>query len=57
MSVIFILIAVSMLVAAGFLVAYIWAHNDGQFDDDYSPSVRMLKDEEKGHNKEDIHKL
>lgn len=48
MSVIFILIAVSMLIAAGFLGAYIWAHHNGQFDDDYSPSIRMLNDEEKG---------
>lgn len=52
MSVIFILIAVSMLVAAAFLGAYVWAHNDGQFDDDYSPSIRMLNDEETG-SKED----
>lgn len=56
MSVIFILIAVSMLVAGGFLGAYIWAHLDGQFDDDYSPSIRMLKDEENG-TKEDLKKL
>ena len=56
MSVIFSLIAVSMLIAAGFLGAYVWAHHDGQFEDDYSPSIRMLKDEEKS-KKEEINKL
>ncbi len=42
MEVIFILIAVSFLMAVGFLIAFLWAVKDKQFDDDYSPSVRML---------------
>jgi cbb3-type cytochrome oxidase maturation protein len=32
------------LVAGGFLAAFIWATNDGQYDDTYTPSVRMLFD-------------
>ncbi len=46
MSVIFILIAISLLVATGFLVAFIWSIKDGQYEDDYTPSVRMLFDDE-----------
>lgn len=44
MSVIYILISVSFLVAIGFLAAFIWSVRNGQYDDDYSPSVRMLMD-------------
>jgi cbb3-type cytochrome oxidase maturation protein len=46
MSAIFILIAVSLIVAAGFLAAFLWATQSGQYDDDYTPSVRILFDEE-----------
>lgn len=46
MSVIFILIGVSLTVAAGFLIAFLWAVKSGQYDDDYTPSVRMLFDDE-----------
>ena len=42
MSVIFFLIAIGILVAGGFLVAFIWSVRSGQYDDDYTPSVRML---------------
>jgi cbb3-type cytochrome oxidase maturation protein len=45
MSVIFILILISLIVAIGFLIAFMWAVNDGQYEDDYSPSVRMLFDD------------
>ncbi len=33
-----------MLVATGFLIAFLWSVKSGQFDDDYTPSVRMLFD-------------
>ena len=46
MNVIFILIAVSLLVAIGFLVTFIWSIRAGQYDDDYTPSVRILFDDE-----------
>lgn len=46
MSVIFILAGVSLTVAAGFLIAFLWAVKSGQYDDDYTPSVRMLFDDE-----------
>lgn len=46
MSVIIILIGFSLVVAVGFLIAFIWASKDGQYDDDYTPSVRILFDDE-----------
>jgi len=47
MSVVFILIVASILVAGGFLAAFIWAVRNGQFKDDYTPSVRMLFEDKK----------
>ncbi len=44
MSVVVVLIGFSILVAAGFLLAFLWAVRSGQYDDDVSPSVRMLFD-------------
>jgi len=46
MSVIFLLILFSLLLAVGFLIAFIWSVKDGQFEDDYTPSVRILFDNE-----------
>ena len=46
MSVIYILISVSIFVAILFLWAFIQAVKSGQYDDDYTPSVRMLFDNE-----------
>jgi cbb3-type cytochrome oxidase maturation protein len=42
MAVIVILILVSVLVAGGFLMAFLWSVKTGQMDDDYTPSVRIL---------------
>ncbi len=46
MSALFILIGISLMVAASFLAAFIWSVNNGQFDDDYTPSIRMLFENE-----------
>ena len=46
MSVLFILISASLIIATGFLIAFIWSVKSGQYDDDYTPSVRMLFDDE-----------
>lgn len=46
MSVIYLLILISLIVAVCFLVAFLWAVKDGQYEDDYSPSVRILFDDE-----------
>lgn len=45
MSVIYLLIIISLVVAAGFLAAFLWAVKSGQFEDKYTPSVRMLLDD------------
>jgi cbb3-type cytochrome oxidase maturation protein len=45
MSVVIILISASLLVALGFLAAFIWSVKNGQYDDDYTPSIRMLFDD------------
>jgi len=46
MSVIYILISISIVVAIVFLFAFFRAVKSGQYDDDYTPSVRMLFDDE-----------
>ncbi|WP_281847586.1 cbb3-type cytochrome oxidase assembly protein CcoS [Olleya namhaensis] len=46
MSVIYILLTVSIVVAIVFFVAFILAIRNGQFDDSYTPSVRMLFEDE-----------
>jgi cbb3-type cytochrome oxidase maturation protein len=43
---IYLLIAVSIFVAIGFFIAFIIAVKSGQYDDDYTSSVRMLFDDE-----------
>ena len=47
MSVLFILVIIGIIVATVFLVAFIWAVRSGQFDDSYTPSIRILFDDEK----------
>ncbi len=46
MSVIVILVFFSVLVAGGFLLAFMWAVRSGQYEDRYTPSVRILFDDE-----------
>lgn len=45
MHTVIFLIIIGVIVAGGFLVAFIWAVRSGQYDDDYSPAVRILFDE------------
>ena len=42
MNIIILLISISLVIATGFLVAFLWSLRSGQYDDTYSPSVRML---------------
>ncbi len=46
MSVIYILITVSLIVAVVFFIAFVTAVRSGQFDDSYTPSIRMLFEDE-----------
>jgi cbb3-type cytochrome oxidase maturation protein len=43
-TIIFLLIAASTIVALIFLAAFTWAVKSGQFEDDHSPAVRILGD-------------
>ncbi len=45
MSVIFVLIPLSIVFAACFLGAFIWAVRSGQYEDTCTPSMRVLLDE------------
>ena len=51
MGVIVILISASLIVALLFLGAFIWSIRSGQYEDDYTPSVRMLFENKTPQNK------
>jgi cbb3-type cytochrome oxidase maturation protein len=46
MGMIYIMLIVSLVIALFFLLSFFWATKTGQFDDDYSPSVRILFEDE-----------
>lgn len=47
MSVILVLILFSVTLAGGFLIAFFWSVKNGQYDDPYGSSVRILFEDEK----------
>ncbi|MDP2685999.1 MAG: cbb3-type cytochrome oxidase assembly protein CcoS [Aequorivita sp.] len=46
MNIIYMLLAISVFVALIFFVLFIYSVKKGQYDDTYTPSVRMLFDDE-----------
>ncbi|MNK03656.1 Cytochrome oxidase maturation protein cbb3-type [compost metagenome] len=46
MNMIYFLIGCSILLALIFLAAFFWASKTGQHDDTYTPSVRILFDDD-----------
>ena len=46
MNIIFYLIIISLIVAGGFLAAFLWAVLDGQYDEDYTPGMRILLEDD-----------
>ena len=46
MSVIYVLLTISIVVAVIFFIAFIISVRSGQYDDSYTPSVRMLFEDE-----------
>jgi cbb3-type cytochrome oxidase maturation protein len=46
MNVILYLIIISLVVAGGFLAAFFWAVRDGQYDDECTPGMRILLDDD-----------
>lgn len=62
MGIIFFLIGCSVFIALIFLAAFFWANKTGQHEDTYTPSVRILFDDEvveekhaKGNKTEKMH--
>jgi cbb3-type cytochrome oxidase maturation protein len=53
MGIIYVMLVVSLVIAIFFLVSFIWATKNSQFDDDYSPSVRILFDDDKKVTKQE----
>lgn len=45
MNIILLLIGCSLLVAVGFLFAFIWSVKSGQIDDTSTPAYRILEDD------------
>ena len=45
MQILFLLIGASLIVAGGFVGAFLWALRNGQFDDSTTPAMRMLNDD------------
>lgn len=52
MFVLVVLIIISLLLAIGFLVAYLWAVKNNQYEDDYTPSVRILFEDKQDKDKD-----
>ena len=46
MTIIFTLIITSLIIAVIFFILFVKSVKDGQYDDVYTPSVRMLFDDE-----------
>ncbi len=46
MGIIYLMLIVSFVIAIIFLLGFFWATKNGQFDDDYAPSVRILFEDE-----------
>lgn len=44
MSILFVLMAASLLVAGSFLALFVWASRNGQFEDSKTPPMRMVAD-------------
>jgi len=58
MNIIILLILISLSIAIVFLVIFYWSMKSGQYDDTYTPSVRMLFGEKKikKNDQEDLKK-
>jgi cbb3-type cytochrome oxidase maturation protein len=46
MGIIYLMLVVSLIIAIFFLISFLWAAKRGQYDDDYTPSVRILYEDE-----------
>ncbi|WP_107037686.1 cbb3-type cytochrome oxidase assembly protein CcoS [Brumimicrobium mesophilum] len=46
MEIMFVMLLVSLFLALIFLISFIWANKSGQYDDDVTPGIRILYDDE-----------
>ncbi|WP_055436869.1 cbb3-type cytochrome oxidase assembly protein CcoS [Lacinutrix algicola] len=56
MNIIYMLLAISVIVALVFFTVFIFSVKNGQYDDMYTPSVRMLFEDELVKEKSDKQK-
>ncbi|WP_010520775.1 cbb3-type cytochrome oxidase assembly protein CcoS [Aquimarina agarivorans] len=54
MSIIYMLLAISIVVAIVFFIAFIISVKNGQYDDIYTPSIRMLFEDELSKDDDNI---
>ncbi len=54
MGIIYIMLVVSLLLAIFFLLSFMWANKTGQYDDDVTPGIRILYDDEEVSEKSKI---
>ena len=54
MDIIIPLIFISLSIAVGFLILFIWNIKSGQYKDTYTPSVRILFGEKPPSKKKDV---
>ncbi len=52
MQVLIVLVVCSLVVALGFLAAFFWSVNNNQYEDTYTPSMRILFDDNETANQE-----
>lgn len=53
MGIIVLLIGISITIAVVFLIIFLWNMRSGQYDDTYTPSVRMLFDDKTKKKKDE----
>lgn len=53
MGIIVLLIGISITIALTFLVIFLWNMKSGQYEDTYTPSVRMLFEDKKKKKADD----
>lgn len=46
MEIMFVMLLVSLFLALIFLASFVWANKSGQYEDDVTPGMRMLYDDE-----------
>jgi cbb3-type cytochrome oxidase maturation protein len=45
MGIIIMLVVAALIFAGGFLIAFFWATDDGQFEDTSTPAMRILNED------------